>query len=140
MWFDEPVRGVNATDLMANGITAKALSGLGAGPYIFEFDELAAGQIELTWANEHGITDFNKTPNEFDGQPWSTQIDPKFSYGDLVITELSAASTKAYKRVEGDWVEIHNRGNTTVNLDRWSLTDDKDDLAKWIFPSIDISP
>ena len=140
VWFDEPVRGVNATDLMANGITAKALSGLGAGPYIFEFDELAAGQIELTWANEHGITDFNKTPNEFDGQPWSTQIDPKFSYGDLVITELSAASTKAYKRVEGDWVEIHNRGNTTVNLDRWSLTDDKDDLAKWIFPAIDLSP
>ena len=31
LWFDEPVQGIDATDLMANGLTAKAVSGTGPG-------------------------------------------------------------------------------------------------------------
>ena len=138
LWFDEPVQGIDATDLMANGLTAKAVSGHGAGPYMFEFDESALGQVELTWADDHGITDFNRAPNPFLGQAWSVQVDPAHSPGDVVISEFSAASTRAYKRVDGDWIELHNRGDATVSLAGWSLTDDRANLAKWLLPDLSI--
>ena len=136
IWFDEPVQGVDAADLMANGVSALAVEGFGAGPYIFQFDDLALGQAELTWADDHGITDFNKTPNAFDGQAWSVRVDPAHTPGDVVISEFSAAANKAYKRVEGDWIELHNRGDAGVKLNGWSLTDDRDNLAKWVFPDM----
>ena len=136
IWFNEPVQGINAADLMANGISALAVDGFGAGPYLFQFDNVALGQVELIWADDHGITDFNKTPNAFDGQAWSVQVDPAHSPGDVVISEFSAAYNKAYKRVEGDWIELHNRSDAGVNLEGWSLTDDKENPAKWIFPNV----
>ena len=88
IWFNEPVQGINAADLMANGISAMAFDGFGAGPYVFEFDNVALGQVELSWADDHDITDFNKTPNAFDGQAWSVQIDPAHNPGDVVILSL----------------------------------------------------
>ena len=136
IWFNEPVQGINAADLMANGISAMAVNGFGAGPYVFEFDDVALGQVELSWADDHGIIDFNKTPNAFEGQAWSVQVDPAHTPGDVVISEFSAAATKAYKRVDGDWIELHNRGDAGVNLEGWSLTDDGENLAKWIFPNV----
>ncbi|HYW81167.1 MAG TPA: lamin tail domain-containing protein, partial [Thermoguttaceae bacterium] len=33
-----------------------------------------------------------------------------------------------------DWIEIHNRGTDSVNLQDWHLTDDADDLTRWQFP------
>ena len=138
LWFDEPVQGIDAADLMANGLTATAVSGHGAGPYLFEFGESALGQVELTWADDHGITDFNKTPNPFLGQAWSVEVDPSHSPGDVVISEFSAASTRAYKRVDGDWIELHNRSDAAVSLAGWSLTDDRDNLAKWLLPDLSI--
>jgi hypothetical protein len=39
-----------------------------------------------------------------------------------------------------DWLEIHNFGNQDVSLNDWSLTDDVDDLTKWTFPDIILSP
>ena len=138
LWFDEPVQGIDATDLMANGLSAKAVSGHGTGPYMFEFDEPALAQVELTWADDHGITDFNRAPNPFLGQAWAVQVDPAHSPGDVVISEFSAASTRAYKRVDGDWIELHNRGGDTVNLAGWSLTDNRANLAKWLLPDLSI--
>ncbi|MDP6082685.1 MAG: lamin tail domain-containing protein [Verrucomicrobiota bacterium] len=134
IWFNEPVQGINAADLMANGISAMAVDGFGAGPYVFEFDNVALGQVELSWADDHSITDFNKTPNAFEGPAWSVQVDPAHTPGNVVISEFSAAATKAYKRVDGDWIELHNRGVAEVNLEGWSLTDDGKNLAKWLLP------
>jgi len=138
VWFDEPVQGIDSTDLMANGLTAKAVSGIGAGPYLFEFDGTALGQVELTWPNNHGISDFNKTPNPFLGQAWSVEVDPAHTPGDVVISEFSAASTRTYNRVDGDWIELHNRSNSSVNLAGWSLTDDRENLGKWLLPNLSI--
>jgi len=36
---------------------------------------------------------------------------------------------------ETDWIELHNTGNSPVNLAGWSLTDDAGDLRKWMFPT-----
>lgn len=34
-----------------------------------------------------------------------------------------------------DWIELHNNGTDTVNLQNWYLSDDEEDLRKWQFPS-----
>ena len=39
-----------------------------------------------------------------------------------------------------DWIEIYNSGSDTINLDGYSLTDDKNDLHKWTFSSYYIEP
>ena len=46
------------------------------------------------------------------------------------------ASNSAYKDEDGDspdWLELHNYGTTPVNLNGWSLTDDRGDLTQWSF-------
>jgi autotransporter-associated beta strand protein len=35
---------------------------------------------------------------------------------------------------EGDWIELYNQGSEAVDLGGWSLTDDKEELRKWVFP------
>ena len=39
-----------------------------------------------------------------------------------------------------DWLEIHNFGTEDVSINGWSLSDDVDDLKKWTFPNITLSP
>lgn len=37
-----------------------------------------------------------------------------------------------------DWIELYNYGTQSVNLGNWTLSDDENDLTKWIFPEITI--
>ena len=136
IWFNEPVQGIDAADLLANGMPAKAVSGFGAGPYRFEFDTVSLGQVDLSWRENHGIADYNKSPNSFDGKAWTVHVDPNHNPGDVAISEFSAASTKDYKRVKGDWIELHNRGTAEVKLKGWSLTDNRNNLGKWTLPNV----
>ncbi|MEM1320774.1 MAG: CotH kinase family protein [Bacteroidota bacterium] len=39
-----------------------------------------------------------------------------------------------------DWIELYNAGSKRVSLKGYSLTDDPDELYKWIFPEISIEP
>ena len=43
-------------------------------------------------------------------------------------------------RDEMDWIEIYNAGMDTVDLDRWYLTDDVNDLMQWAFPEVILGP
>nr|HPR33836.1 lamin tail domain-containing protein [Prolixibacteraceae bacterium] len=38
-----------------------------------------------------------------------------------------------------DWIELYNPGQTTINLEGWSLSDDRDEPKKWIFPDVTIA-
>ena len=61
----------------------------------------------------------------------------------VVITEFMASNGKTLADQDGDqsdWIEIHNGGNTAVNLNGWYLTDSLDLLAKWRFPGVSIAP
>ena len=53
--FNEPVGGVDASDLLINGTSAAKVRGFGAGPYSFIFPKPAAGQIAVAFATGHGI-------------------------------------------------------------------------------------
>ena len=60
----------------------------------------------------------------------------------LRINEL-VSSNSDYIDEDGDtpdWLEIHNFGNQDVSMNNWSLSDDVNDLTKWVFPNITLTP
>ena len=73
--FSEPVAGVDAGDLLVNGVPATGMSGGGAN-YTFTFAPPNATLVNITWATNHGITDFAVAPNAFGGTAWQyTTVD-----------------------------------------------------------------
>ena len=54
------------------------------------------------------------------------------------ITEFMASNDTTLKDGNGnhsDWIEIHNPGPGSVNLENWALTDSAAEPHKWTFPS-----
>ncbi len=59
----------------------------------------------------------------------------------LRITEVMAdAVTMAEGDPGHDWIEIHNAGESTVDLEGYFLTDDSEALQKWSFPQAKLHP
>jgi len=59
------------------------------------------------------------------------------------ISEIVAANDKTLKDEFGetsDWIELHNPGSTSANLQGWGLSDDPEDPHKWTFPEVSILP
>ena len=140
--FSEAVTGLDAADLLVNGSAATALSGSGVGPYIFTFPEPPLGSVEFAWTPAHGIRDTASPANAFAGGIW-TVTRSAGGAGTVVINEFLAANGTGLadeNASQEDWIELHNAGSTPVNLIGWALTDDPDDLAKWIFPSRSLAP
>jgi hypothetical protein len=62
---------------------------------------------------------------------------------DPVISEFLAINNSSIQDIDGafsDWIEIHNPGDTSHNLDGWYLTDNAAELRKWRFPAVEIGP
>ena len=77
--FSESVTGVDAADLLVNGLPAAGVSGSGAS-YTFTFPQPNGTLATITWAANHGITDLAASPNGFDantpGATWDyTTVD-----------------------------------------------------------------
>ncbi|MBI5387486.1 MAG: lamin tail domain-containing protein [Verrucomicrobia bacterium] len=64
--FSEPIQGVNASDLLLNGVPATGVAGSIAA-YTFSFPPLAEGPVAVTWAVDHGIIDREAPPKSFLG-------------------------------------------------------------------------
>jgi signal transduction histidine kinase len=61
---------------------------------------------------------------------------------ELVISEFLAANNSVLADEDGessDWIEIHNRGHSAVDLEGWYLTNLAGTL-KWRFPKVTIQP
>jgi hypothetical protein len=55
----------------------------------------------------------------------------------VVISEFVASNRQGKDDGDGnssDWIELYNGTNAAVSLAGWALTDNDNDLAKWIFP------
>src|SRR5438445_8010083 len=68
---------------------------------------------------------------------------PGFALDDVLITEFMAANSGPVVDEDGetsDWLEIHNNGTNTVDLDGWFLTDKASNLTQWRFPSTNFAP
>ncbi len=142
--FSEAVLGVDAGDLLINGVPAASAVGSGAGPYLFQFPQPANGTVTLAWNAGHNIRD--AATNAFAGGSWTVTLDPAQFTGDVIINEFVAANifTNAaldideFNRPE-DWIEIYNRGTNNVRLLGWSLSNDPDRPGLWTFPDITIN-
>lgn len=140
--FNEPVSGVEATDMRINGQPATAVSGELAGPYTFEFPTPAPGAVAITWAGGHEIRDTSPAANLFVGVGWNYSFNSNAAFGDLVINEFLADNLTGLLDEDGqkqDWIELRNRGTNNVNLLGWSLTDDPAVPGKWTFPAITLN-
>ncbi|MFC1650028.1 lamin tail domain-containing protein [Candidatus Latescibacterota bacterium] len=54
-----------------------------------------------------------------------------------VINEIMSINTSTIQDIDGDypdWIEIYNPDSSPVDLDGYGLSDDPDDLLKWVFP------
>ncbi len=60
---------------------------------------------------------------------------------ELIISEFQAENLSTLDDEEltsSDWIEIHNNGEATVNLEGYHLTDDPKRLDKWAFPGLSL--
>ncbi len=142
--FSETVRGVNAADLLVNGMAATSVTGDANGPYLFTFAQPADGGVNFTWSPGHSIADLAGNP--FGGTGWS--VTKAAAAGQVLITEFLASNGGSAVAAGSDtdgsrdenwdlssWIELHNPGATDVNLTGWTLTDDPAFPAQWVFPS-----
>jgi hypothetical protein len=78
--FSENVTGVDAGDLLVNGVPAYNITGSGSN-YTFNVFQPASGTINITWATNHGIADMAVAPNDFvrtaTGNTWSFTLDSR---------------------------------------------------------------
>jgi hypothetical protein len=61
----------------------------------------------------------------------------------VIISEFLASNSNGLADENGDrpdWIELHNAGTNTVNLDGWFLTDSAANLTKWRLPATNLPP
>lgn len=139
--FSEAVAGVDASDLLINDHAAEGLTAITPAQYVFTFPAPPPGPVEVAWAADAEITDLAAMPNPFAGGSWTYHLDPNAELSKVRLNELMAANVNGLRDEDGeqqDWVELHNFGTNSVSLAGWSLTDDENDEAKWIFPPVAI--
>ncbi|HIO38047.1 MAG TPA: lamin tail domain-containing protein, partial [Rhodospirillales bacterium] len=141
VFFSEPIVGFDIRDIRINGQPPQTVTGFADGPWEVEFNEIKSGKVNVTWMDHHGITDSASKPNAFQANIWSYSVDTDHSPGNIVISEFLASNYSGLKDEDGqaaDWIELQNTGRSTVNLAGWSLTDEKGNPGKWVFPAVNI--
>jgi hypothetical protein len=143
LWFTEEVQGVDAADLLVNGVAAREVTGSGAGPYRFQFGPVGPGTATLAWVAGNGIRDLSPAQNPLASSGWTYTVAPQSSEAKVKLNEFMADNLNGLLDEDAaaeDWLEIVNEGNASVSLLGWGLTDDLADPFKWVFPAIDLSP
>ena len=138
--FSKPVAGVDAWDLLVNGLPASNLVILTPSQFVFEFVTPPTGTVQMAWAPNHGIHDLSAAGNAFAAGSWTYSFLPNLPVlGSLYITEFMAANKSFLRDQDGDysdWIELYNNTDTQINLAGYGLSDDPNDLLKWQFPSL----
>lgn len=143
--FNEPVSGVDASDLLLNGLPATNLITVAANQYVFEFSPPPEGDVVVAWAAAHGIQD--GAGNSFAGGNWTYALNPNLTFAGVHISEFLASnsgnqpnSVKDDLGNNPDWIEIENRSEELVDLSGCHLTDNANSLLKWRIPNGTILP
>ena len=66
-----------------------------------------------------------------------------FTWSQIVINEGSNKNYQTIADEDGeyeDWIELYNAGTTAVDLFGYSLTDNSNEPAQWVFPHFNINP
>ena len=137
--FENSVTGVDASDLLIDGVAANDVTVVSPREYLFHFPQPPTGAVTVAWAPAHGITDLASPPYPFAGGSWSYGLNPNSVTTTILISEFMADNGSGIKDEDGtrqDWLEIYNPGLEDANLDGWFLTDTATNLVKWRLPSV----
>jgi hypothetical protein len=140
--FSEPVWGVEASDLLINGLPATNVTEAAPGLFLFTFVRPPDGLVCAAWRADHGITDRADPPNLFAGGEWSYTLDTTSPAPGVMISEFMADNRRTLHDEDGespDWIELYNSGTTAANLDGWFLTDTAANLTQWRFPNVAVA-
>ena len=135
--FSEAVSGVDASDLLVNGVPATNLTFGVPNQFIFRFQQPPTGAVVFAFAPSHGIVDQAVVPNAFAGDTWTNTLDPNLAAFDVRINEFMADNANGIRDEDAsreDWIELYNAGAAAVSLAGWFLTDDAANLTKWRIP------
>jgi len=131
--FNEPVAGVNASDLLINNVPAQTVSGSSTGPYVFQFPQPATGTVAVTWAANHGITDLADPPNAFTGASFNYVLNPNAVFAEKVlVSEIMFHASS--EKTNDEWVELYNSDTAPMNVTGWRLKSAVD----FTFPNMSI--
>lgn len=67
-------------------------------------------------------------------------ISKAFSQG-VIINEFASSNSSILQDSHGefpDWIELYNSSNQAINLSNYAISDDLNELRKWIFPDLSI--
>ncbi|MDH4241834.1 MAG: lamin tail domain-containing protein, partial [Phycisphaerae bacterium] len=98
-------------------------------PYCLTLDCIA----DLNGANGVNMADFALLAKN-----WQ-KVNPHIVINEFMASNASRPPFDPNELLDGngdssDWIEIYNPTDTTINLNGWYLTDNKNDLKKWRFP------
>lgn len=140
--FSEPVRGVDAADLLLNGQPATNVTTYTDRQYVFSFPKPTSGTVTVAWATSHGITDLAGTPHPFAGGTWTYRVNPNLPPPGVILSEFVADNSKSLNDDDGDssdWIELRNTSTSAVNLNGWFLTVDTNLVNAWRFPAVTLN-
>lgn len=136
--FSEAVSGVDAEDLLVNGVPATGMVRNNPNDYSFTVAQPPDGVVEVTWAASAGIVATGASAATFNGGLWSYLLDSNFATdANFVISEFMAVNNNGLADEDGsrsDWIEILNMGSQPASLDGWYLTDSQAVPTQWRFP------
>ncbi len=104
--FDEGVLGVDAADLLINGLPASDLIVLTPQHYLFQFAQPPLGPINVTWRADHGIVDRSANSNAFGGEGFgyllgSISSATQLAFGAVTQSSDASAANSARMAVDG---------------------------------------
>ena len=90
----------------------------------------------------NGSRNYSPKGAEHDVYVYQVKMD-EIVMGDLVINEIMASNdniaTDEYGEYD-DWIEIYNKGDQPMNLSGYYLSDDINNLTKYMFPDFILAP
>lgn len=82
--------------------------------------------------------------NRFFGFLFFILLTPFWAFSQtMVINEFMSSNNNTLEDMDGDfsdWIEIYNDSDESINLLNYGISDDTDEIRKWIFPSMEILP
>ncbi len=140
--FNESVTGVDAEDLLINGIPATQMTQISPLDYTFSFAQPAVGSVTVAWKTGHGIQDLAALPNPFAGGSWAYVLDTKVPPAAVVISEFLSDNQTGIRdedSTRSDWIELYNMGTDPAILTGWFLSDSAAAPTRWRLPAVTLN-
>lgn len=126
----------NHQDALANdGIFGAGIPGQNAGVYVRYY-------IEAVADDNFGTVTYQPQGAEHDVYIYRVNLVAS-QINEVVINEVMSANTKTVSDQDNefdDWIELYNKSSTPIDLTRWILTDNPDNLDKYRIPKGTVIP